>query len=243
MSVRYVVQMVFVAVLFLLAGTAQADFMTVPIGLNPGDQYRLAFVTSGTGNAVSTNIDDYNLFVTAQANLSPELQALGTNWKVFGSTLTVAARDNTGTNPATTGVPVFRGDGQMLAANNADLWDGTLRVPLSIMQSGLQAPFGVLPFFPFTGTTQQGQTDVIRPLGSIQNGVNQGNWTDGNGWIVTTAGPPSAQAPFFAVSGVLTVQAVPEPCSLVLLGTLTSIWSFAKLRRRVTASHSNRKLS
>ncbi len=62
-----------------LAGGAQAGtVVTVPTDLNPGDQYRLVFVTNGTRDAQSTDIADYNTFVTTEANLSTELAALGT---------------------------------------------------------------------------------------------------------------------------------------------------------------------
>ncbi len=64
----------------------------------PGDFYRLAFVTSTTRDAVPTDIADYNAFVTATAEAVPELLALGTTWSVIGSTASVDARDNTGTD-------------------------------------------------------------------------------------------------------------------------------------------------
>jgi hypothetical protein len=90
-----------------LAGGAEAGtVVTVPTDLNPGDQYRLVFVTDGTRDAQSTDIADYNAFVTAQANQSTELQALGVDWFVIGSTSTVSARDNTGTDGGG-GVPIY----------------------------------------------------------------------------------------------------------------------------------------
>jgi hypothetical protein len=47
------------AVMLLSAGAASADIITQPVGLNPGDEYHLAFVTSGTRDATSTDIADY----------------------------------------------------------------------------------------------------------------------------------------------------------------------------------------
>ena len=41
--------------------------------LNPGDQYRLVFVTSGGRDANSTNIADYNTFVNDAAHASTDL--------------------------------------------------------------------------------------------------------------------------------------------------------------------------
>jgi hypothetical protein len=51
--------------------------ITLPSGLNPGDQYRLAFVTSSTRDALSTNIADYNNFVDALGDT-----AIASDWKV-----------------------------------------------------------------------------------------------------------------------------------------------------------------
>jgi len=45
-----------VALATLGTGAAQAALVVVPTGLNPGDQYRLVFVTDGTRDATSTNI-------------------------------------------------------------------------------------------------------------------------------------------------------------------------------------------
>ena len=61
-----------VAVMLLgLATENLAAPITLPTGLNPGDQYRLGFVSSTTRDATSQNIADYNDFVTATANRGP----------------------------------------------------------------------------------------------------------------------------------------------------------------------------
>jgi Family of unknown function (DUF6288) len=108
-------------------------------GINPatgnpwaaGDKYRLIFVTSGTTACDSSDINTYNTFVQGLADAA----GLGTStlgpvsWKVVGSTATVAARDNTGTNPGVNGVgePIYRMDGTFAVANNyADLWNGVI---------------------------------------------------------------------------------------------------------------------
>src|SRR5689334_8512547 len=85
-------------VVFVVASSGSAVPITVPTGLNPGDQYRLAFVTSTSRFADSPNISDYNSFVTNVANSVPVLSALGAKWTAIGSTPSQSARDNTGTN-------------------------------------------------------------------------------------------------------------------------------------------------
>jgi hypothetical protein len=57
-----------VALATLGTSAAQAALVVVPPGLNPGDQYRLVFVTAGTRNATSSDINDYNTFVTNQVS-------------------------------------------------------------------------------------------------------------------------------------------------------------------------------
>ena len=134
------------------AGAAQAALMVVPTGLNPGDQYRLVFVTSGTIGGWyspiygSANINDYNNFVTNDATggtagidtaLDVALNSAGFNpntitWKAIGSTQSVAARDNTDTNPTEfAGVPIYLIDGKKIANNYLDLWDGSIKVPIN----------------------------------------------------------------------------------------------------------------
>jgi hypothetical protein len=119
------------------AGAAQAALVVVPADLAPGTQYRLVFVTNGTRDATSFDINDYNTFVTNQVTgsaLATQLTTAGFNlgtitWKAIastqagGSSTGVTARDNTGTNPSSTGVPIYLIDGNRVANNNADLWD------------------------------------------------------------------------------------------------------------------------
>ncbi len=95
---------------------ASAVPITVPTDLNPGDQYRLAFVTSTITNPFSSDIETYNSYVTGRANTVPELVALGTTWKVIGSTAATDARDNTHTNPFLdrVGVPLYMLDDSRL---------------------------------------------------------------------------------------------------------------------------------
>jgi hypothetical protein len=53
----------------LVGGTASAIpiSLTTPAGLNPGDTFRFVFVTTGTIDAISSDIEVYNRFVNTQA--------------------------------------------------------------------------------------------------------------------------------------------------------------------------------
>ena len=101
--------------------TAWGGPITVPPGLQPGDKYRLVFVTSTTTDGTSSNIGYYNAFVSDVAAAS-SLSSLGTTWTAVGSTASVNAEDNTGTNPsAGVGYPVYDLAGHLVAANNTAL--------------------------------------------------------------------------------------------------------------------------
>ncbi len=55
--------------LCLFAGIASTIYATptyVPTGLAPGQTYRLIFVTDSTTDTLSTDVADYNAFVTAE---------------------------------------------------------------------------------------------------------------------------------------------------------------------------------
>ena len=225
--------------LVISLGTAKeshAAIMTVP-NVPAGTQYRLVFVTSGTRNATSSNIADYNSFVHAQANLSPELASLNTTWTAIGSTLTIDARDNTSTNPnAAVGVAFYQLDGLLVASNNADLWDGLISASINRNQLGLATSAAV-----WTGTHHTGVVS-LNPLGDSDvppfsqfgataaigpSWVNFGssNINDGVGDL----------APLYAISGVLTAPGlapVPEPSSLVITSILSCLAGIGWVHRR-----------
>ncbi len=61
-----------VVIFGLSVASADAEIYR-PTGLSPGDEYQLAFVTSGTTDATSADIGTYNDFVNLQAALNPSL--------------------------------------------------------------------------------------------------------------------------------------------------------------------------
>lgn len=120
-----------------------AEIIIPPPDLSPGDQYRLLFMTSGMRDATSTEIEDYNAFVQQYADASPELAALAVNWQAVVSTPTVAARDNTGTNPEIfgEGYPIYRVDGELVDQSYAALWNNEMTGLLNITEFGEPFPF------------------------------------------------------------------------------------------------------
>lgn len=216
-----------VAVLLTAQATdaASAAPITVPSGLNPGDTYRLAFVTSTTRDASSSDIMVYNDFVTSVANSVPELQALGTIWLAIGSTTTADARDNTVTNPSSAGVPIYRLDGTLIASGNADLWDGSLNAALQTDEMG-----GYVNTSVWTGTLSTGEA-AYDALGATATAVGLTNSTTSD-WIAVYASGNLSQGSLYAISRELTV--VPEPSSVILgcIGAIAFVGLLFRKRRQ-----------
>ena len=195
---------------------AHAAPITLPAGLNPGDQYRLAFVTSVNRDATSADVADYNAFVSAVAAGIPELVALGATWTAIASTATADARDNTGTNPNdAVGVPIYLLDGiSLIAADNADLWDGSIGAALSVDENG-NAP-GAFPPEVWTGSSAIGVALVALGADSPTTGLSTALDAE---WVQFFPFGQGVELPFYAISSVLTAAApVPAPGAALLFG-------------------------
>jgi hypothetical protein len=227
----------------LLAATSlQAAPITVPTSLNPGDQYRLAFVTSGVRDATSPFIDDYNDFVQAHADAVPELWNLGVSWNAIGSTSDDDARDNTGTNPfVATGVPIFLLNDTKLVEDNADLWAAFLIRALDVTEKG---DFVLPTADPFVWTGSDFEGVVSFPLGDNGGLTTLGvhAFGAGTGWIESSSDFSFFRYPLYGISEILTVV-VPEPSSFLLLGlagmgAIVGYPSRARRRHHNKAAHS-----
>ncbi len=89
----------------VISATQLMAAVVPPIGLAPGSQYQLIFVTADAITPGSSNIADYNAFVTAEAALNPSLPPA--TWDVVGSTASVDAN----VNAPSEGVPVYNTQG------------------------------------------------------------------------------------------------------------------------------------
>lgn len=216
------------------AQTTHAAPVTQPSGLSFGDPYRLVFVTNAIRTATSTNIADYNTFVSNAANAVPELSALGTTWKAIGSTATVDAKDNTGTdNNVAVGVPIYNTGGELIATNNADLWDGSIANGIAYDENGNTLVSGVDNRV-WTGTGIAGTRVFGAELGASFDVTQRGSAIAvGNDWIDTGFSDPSDNFSrhLYAMSGEL--SAVPLPPAAALLGLPVLM---VMRRRRATAA-------
>ncbi len=234
-----------VALATLGTSAAQAALVVVPTGLNPGDQYRLVFVTSGTRNATSSNINDYNTFVTNQVTgsaLATQLTTAGFNlgtitWKAIGSTFATSAKVNTGTDGSQPDVPIYLIDGNKVANNNADLWDGSLQHPINLQPNDVISSNLVWTGSVYLGTGfPQNQLGGGGFFGSVAAG--QADSVVFSGWIAQTTDVSSTAKSLYAMSSVLTVPGnqpapvpVPEPSSLLGFITLGSLMLGSAVRK------------
>jgi hypothetical protein len=225
------------AALVLTAAATSAAPLTLPPGLNPGDQYRLAFITSDQRNATATDIAVYNSFVSGAANAVAELAALGTTWSAIASTGGTSARDNTstvfGSDPD---APIYLLDGVKVADGNLALWGGSLDAAITITETG--STYSGLEFV-WTGTDSLGTGAFGEWLGSLDPVSGRLFETDGD-WINQSISfPPGVSLSLYGLSGVLTVATVHEPAPVAVLAMSLAVLTVS-LRRQRRGRHSRR---
>lgn len=199
--------------LFVLSISPTSTLATViPPHLPPGSKYELLFVTKDTRDATSTNIADYNAFVTAEAALNPMLPQ-GVTWHAIASTASVNAIDN-----APAPFPVYSTTGNEVSP---DIYANVDQLfALNYDQFGNESV--VFPTEVWTGTLGLGGIASPNPLGSPTGLATFGqaefigsgfvfDW--GNGGTMDT----STDHFLYALSSPITVP-TPEPSSLALLG-------------------------
>ena len=191
------------AMTWLAAPPVQGAGLVVPPNLLPGELYRVLFATSTDRSATSTNIADYNAFVSAAASSQADFASLGTTWSAVASTAAVNARNNTNTNPANgKGVPIYRPDGLRLAFGNADFWQCTLDATPGLTETGAANSFVLV----WTGTSDDGTTVAGQGLGS--GNPRYGRSDGGNCWANFSQDLKYASYPLYALSNVLTATNV-----------------------------------
>lgn len=198
----------------------------LPPSVAPGSTYHLVFVTSTTRDGASTNIADYNTFVNNAAANNPVLTGtnVGVNYFAIASTATINANAN-----AAVSDPVYNFNGDKVADNFADMWDGTLDAPI-LYDEFVNIGFPDI----WTGSQLNGNAFVGFEMGNSIPRTGLGNFNTDR-WISDAVGPQQINMSLYALSQQLTAPdstvSVPEPvtATLLLAGTL------AMTRRRRVA--------
>ncbi len=106
--------------------TVSSDWSLVPSSLNPGDRFRLMFLTTSR-NATPKDIDVYNEWVQGRAAGGHDaIREYAEAFNLLGCTEDVAARDNTGTTYTDDdkGVRIYWLNGPKVVDDYEDLYDG-----------------------------------------------------------------------------------------------------------------------
>ena len=188
----------------------------------PGDQFRLLFLRKDASgnNATSGNITTYNNRArdTAAAG-HDEIRALDAasgdsfspKFRALISTPTVHARDNTGTNtdpnsvpPGTdTDAPIYWLNGEKVADNYADLYDGGWDSP-----NGRDEHGNIVDQTAWTGSLENGTGESGLQAGSGGN-VRGGSPADTGGELHGGVFASSENASLYILSPLLTVETPP----------------------------------
>ena len=215
---------------------AQAAFVA-PIGLNPGDPYRLIFYTSDVIAGSSTDIATYDAFVTAQAALAGDLPSL--SWRAVASTLSVDAIDHLSCLGACASAPIYSIDGRFIASNAMALFapGPTAAIGDQFGSDGNGGWAG----WSWTGTADGGRASPGDELGAVDGTATYGcNTSYGtfywlNCWNGTST---DYQASVMGLSGAnwgAETTNTPEPLSGALLASGLAVLAAARKRRAARA--------
>ena len=191
----------------IAAGTASAGQIATPTGLNPGDQFRIVFLSSTTTQATSSDLSTYDNIVSSNANG----YTYGGNspiWKAIVSNSTTNARDHIGLL-STSLIPLYTVDGTKVSTGN--LWSGSLLNQINLSINGSTQNVSV-----WTGSDEQGALSYNIPNGEYHRGYSGSTAFT---WISWNDKEQSNSYNLYGLSDVLSVPAaVPEPSTVMLLG-------------------------
>ena len=229
---------------------ASAGIINTPTGLNPGDRFRIAFVTgTKTTTISSTDIATYNLFVNTAAG-GATYNGSAVTFYAIGSTATVNAYDNI--RSTTMNDPVYLAGGALVAPSITGangLWSGALvnRIATDIDGTVVSPDGNGNDRRVYTGTRVNG-TASSKPLGYLDPGdpphdpayfaasIGQATGYTDAAWIATGGySPATISQSLYGISETLTVAPVPEPSTYVMALAGLACGGYTMSRRRQRA--------
>jgi hypothetical protein len=212
-----------------MAVPATAAAIFTPPALAPGSPYRIVFVTSGSRDALSSVIGDYNTFVNNAANAGGSLlQPLGATWNAIGSTDAVSAATNIG---GVSAVPIYLLNGTFIASGTADLFDGSIAAFINIDELGNTYSGHV-----WTGSNPDGTQDTFGNTLGHGNLAYMGGQALDSVWIHFNTQTNNNALGFYGISSTLTVpaaQGVPEPGTITMMVAGAFLMAGAKRYQRL----------
>ena len=180
------------------------DWALKPAGLAAGARFRLLFLTAGR-TATASDIAAYNSFAqTEAAGGHAAIQSHSSQFKVVGSTSRISARDNTNTNGAGTGIPIHWLNGDKVADDYDDFWDGSWDAQMAGDTRGADGVAVPSALRHWTGTNTDGSVHP-NPLGSAN--VSYGEWGSGTNPISNGTASGGGTRRMLALSPVFEVSA------------------------------------
>ncbi len=182
------------------------DWALLPSGVNPGQQFRLLFVSDAYGAADTTLLNTYrNLLRDRVSNHGhADIRAHASGFEAVISTVSVDAHRLTGTgSDAATqwNTPIYWLNGNKIAGYHADFWDGTWEAG---EEADARAADGDAPSdttrWIWTGT-QNGGTKSDHPMGNSPN-VTYGDLGGGANPIAQGTSGRGGSNPFYGISQV-----------------------------------------
>jgi len=199
--------------LVLGVSVAQADVLP-PLGLNPGDQFRLIFVSSQTRVSDEANFGPLDAFVTGLASAAGLGVYNGTpvGWHVLGSQSSpgLSAIDRLPNSV----VPIYDTHKDLVANVAHDIWSGALLHAIDYTEAGV-----ILDTLVWTATLLNGHVPPNNQgLGDFGDEIVGSSSASDSTWVdfgeAFNLNPPHS---FYAFSDVITVAApVSAPSSLTL---------------------------
>ena len=201
-----------------------------PNGLTAGDEFRLLFLSSTKRKATPSDIAVYNAWIQELvADGHADILAYSSGFTAVGCTEDTDARDNTSTTYTVTarGAPIYWLDGDLVAVDYADFYDGTWQDETNPKnESGTNGPdTSVSDNYPITGCNHDGTENVVSgnslALGSAPIRVAvPGVSNPGTGPLSSSSNlaAPTANRPMYGLSAVFIVT---ETSTDVTLSDLT----------------------